>query len=145
MKPNVLSAPAYSLPADLALLLMRLVVGSAFIIIGWGKIQHPASWMGPDSSFPGFFQALAAISEFCGGIALILGLLTRLAGFGIACTMIVAVYMHKFSFGDPFVNLTGGGSYQQAATYGVVAILMLAAGAGRFSLDHLISKTIARS
>jgi putative oxidoreductase len=34
--------------------------------------------MGKESSIPGIFQALAAISEFGGGIALISGFLTRL-------------------------------------------------------------------
>src|ERR1044071_3379761 len=63
----------------IGLLLIRLVVGSAFMLHGWGKIQHPFSWMGPESPVPGFFQLLAAISEFGGGLAWILGLLTPLA------------------------------------------------------------------
>jgi putative oxidoreductase len=69
----------YNLPVglDLALLLIRLVVGYAFILHGYGKIQHPMNWMGPQSTTPGLLQFLAAFSEFGGGIALVLGLLTR--------------------------------------------------------------------
>lgn len=123
---------------DLMLLLIRLVCGYAFILAGWGKIQNPMGWMGEGSGFPGIFQALAAIAEFVGGIALILGLLTRLAAFGLVCTMIVAVYMHAVIMGDPFVSLTGGSSYQLAAVYLLLALLLLVAGPGRFSVDRLL-------
>lgn len=122
---------------DGALLLMRLVVGIAFILHGWGKIQHPFSWMGEGAMFPGIIQSLAALSEFGGGIALVLGLVTRLGAFGIACTMFVAVCMHLFVFGDPFVNSGDGGSYELASTFFTVAVLLLIIGPGRFSLDRL--------
>ena len=47
--------------ADAALLLIRIVAGLAFTIHGWGKIQNPFGWMGPEGFAPGIFQALAAI------------------------------------------------------------------------------------
>lgn len=129
----------YNLPVglDLALLLIRLVVGYAFILHGYGKIQHPMNWMGPQSTTPGVLQLLAAFSEFGGGIALVLGLLTRLASIGILCTMAVAVYTHAISMGDPFMNPKGGSSFEPAAVYFCVAVVLVAAGAGRFSLDKL--------
>ena len=88
--------------------------------------------MGPDAFAPGLLQALAALSEFGGGIAWIIGLLVPLASLGIACTMAVAVCMHAFMRGDPFVSV-GGSSYELAAVYFCVSILLLAAGPGRFS------------
>jgi putative oxidoreductase len=121
--------------ASAALLLLRLVVGTAFIIHGWPKIQNPFGWMGPQSPVPGFFQLLAAVSEFGGGIAWVLGLLTPLAALGIGCTMTVAVYMHSMVLHDPFVNLTGGRSFELASAYLCIAVLLLAMGPGRFSLD----------
>jgi putative oxidoreductase len=94
--------------------------------------------MGPESSIPGIFQALAAISEFGGGFALISGFLTRLGALGIGCVMVVAVYTHRFVLGDPFVNLTGGRAYELAAVFLVVAISLVISGPGRFSLDRSI-------
>src|SRR5438874_2313002 len=77
------------------LLVLRLVMGAAFVLHGWPKVQNPFAWMGPKASVPGFLQGLAALSEFGGGLALIAGLLTPLASLGIACTMMVAVgYFH---------------------------------------------------
>jgi len=120
-----------------ALLLVRLIAGAAFVIHGWGKIQTPFSWMPPEAPvhLPGFFQFLAALSEFGGGMAWILGLLTPIASFGIGFTMTVAVHMHLMVRHDPFVNLTGGLSYEPALVYWGIAILMMVLGPGKFSLD----------
>jgi len=119
------------------LLLLRLVAGAAFLYHGYGKIQNPFGWMGPDAGFPGIFQALAALSEFGGGLAWMLGLLTPLASFGLACTMTVAVWMHAAVLHDPFVALQGGRSYELASVYLCVAVLLLLAGPGRFSADRV--------
>jgi putative oxidoreductase len=119
-----------------ALLLLRFVVGLAFMMHGWSKIQDPFGWMGPDAGFPGFLQGLAALSEFGGGLAWILGLLTPLAALGIGCTMAVAFSYHAFVNGDPFVSPTGGPAFELAAVYFCVAVTLLALGPGRFSLDR---------
>ena len=130
------SVPGHSTLADLALLLIRIVAGVAFTLHGWSKIQNPFGWMGPEGFAPGVFQALAAISEFGGGLAWILGLLTPLAGLGIACTMAVAFSTHAFLRGDPFVSPTGGPASEPAAVYFCVALLLITLGPGRFSLDR---------
>jgi putative oxidoreductase len=123
---------------DIALLLVRVVVGFAFLHHGYGKIQHPMTWMGPQSTYPGFFQALSAIAEFIGGGALALGFLTRIAAFGIVCNMAVAVHMHIVTNKDPFVSMTGGSSYELALVFLVICVLFLVSGPGRLSLDQLI-------
>jgi putative oxidoreductase len=124
--------------ADLSLLLIRVVGGVAFMLHGWGKIQNPFGWMGPDSFAPGIFQALAALSEFGGGLAWIIGLLTPLASLGIASTMAVAVYFHAVMRGDPFVSSGGGPSFELAAIYFSIAVLLFAIGPGRLSVDRTI-------
>ena len=121
------------------LLILRFVVGLAFMFHGYGKIQHPFGWMGPDAKIPGFFQMLAAVSEFGGGLAWMLGLLTPLACFGLACTMAVATWTHAMVLHDPFVAKgPGSGSYELASVYLCIAFLLLLAGPGRFSFDRLI-------
>ena len=133
---RLFSVPEQSTLADLALLLIRVVAGFAFMLHGWGKIQNPFGWMGPDGFAPGIFQALAALSEFGGGLAWILGLLTPLASLGIACTMAVAFSFHAVVRGDPFVSMTGGPSFELAAVYFCIALLLIAMGPGRSSLDR---------
>ena len=133
---RVFSVPDHSTLADLALVLIRVVAGLAFMLHGWGKIQNPFGWMGPDGFAPGILQALAALSEFGGGLAWILGLLTPLASLGIACTMAVAFSFHAVVRGDPFVSMTGGPSFELAAVYFCIALLLIAMGPGRVSLDR---------
>lgn len=126
--------------ASATLLVLRLIAGVAFIIHGWGKIQAPLGWLPVNASFqiPAFFQLLAAVSEFAGGIAWILGLLTPLASFGISITMLVAASVHMFVFKDPFVTTSGGTSYESALIYFAMAFALMGVGPGKFSLDKLI-------
>jgi putative oxidoreductase len=136
---KLFAPPALSTRISAGLLMLRLVAGLAFMFHGWGKIQNPTGWMGPDAPIPGVFQALAAISEFGGGLAWILGLLTPLASFGLLCTMTVAAYFHAFVLHDPFVPKgPGKGSYELAAVYFCIALLFLLAGPGRFSVDRAL-------
>ena len=93
----------------LALLVVRLVIGLAFVLQGWPKIQNPMGWMNVmgGSSVPSFLQALAALAEFGGGIALIFGLLTPIAAFGLVCQMIGALLLVHVPQGHPLVSQSG--------------------------------------
>lgn len=124
---------------SVALLALRAVAGAGFIMHGWPKIQKPFTWMGegPDAPFPGFLQFCAAATEFGGGIALIVGLLTPIAALGLMITMGVAVN-HHISKGDPFVVVGQGDSYELAAVYFVVMLTLLLIGPGRFSADGVL-------
>lgn len=119
---------------SVGLLALRSIAGVALMFHGWGKIQDPFGWMGPDAPVPGFLQALAALSEFGGGLAFVLGLLVPVAAFGVLCTMAFAAFIH-ITRGDPFVGSPG---WELAGIYFVIALLMLLAGPGRFSLDALL-------
>ena len=121
-----------------ALFILRLIVGVAFVLHGSGKMANPFGWMPPSSPVPAPLQFLAAFSEFGGGIALILGLLTRLGSLGLFFTMLVAAAMHAFVLHDPFVNMTGGSSFEPALGYLGISILFLILGPGKFSLDQKI-------
>lgn len=124
-------------PGAVGLLILRLVVGVAMVIHGLPKIQNPFGWM-RGAPVPGFLQALAALSEFGGGLALIVGLLTPIAAFGIVCTMGVALIMAHGA--DPFItNNKRGQPYQpskeSAAIYLSIALMLMLIGPGMLSLD----------
>jgi putative oxidoreductase len=123
--------------ASVGLLAVRLVMGVAFILHGWPKIQNPTGWMMPQGAVPPIFQALAAVAEFGGGIALILGLLTRVAAAALAITMATAITTVHLAMGDPFVNPKGS-SWELAGIYLACSILLLLAGPGRISLDAML-------
>ena len=135
---TVFSVRQNSLKVDLSLLFVRLVVGLAFVIHGYGKIQNPFGWMPEGSPVPGPLQALAAISEFGGGFALMLGLLTRLGSLGLVFTMIGAVMTHAVMLGDPFVPPHGGSGYELALVYLSVALMFVIGGPGGLSIDRFL-------
>ncbi len=125
--------------ASSGLLALRVVAGGAMASHGWGKIQNPFHWMdGGASPPPAFLQFLAALSEFGGGLALILGALTVIAAAGIFFTMAEAL-RHHLGGGDPF------GKWELALLYFVIAVLMLAAGPGKFSVDALLRSRVVKT
>jgi putative oxidoreductase len=121
---------------SLVLFVLRLQMGIAFILHGLPKIQSPFGWMGPEAPVPGILQGLAALAEFCGGLALILGIATPIAALGLIGTMAVAV-IFLIKSGLPFVS-NGTPSYELALVYFFISILFLVTGSGRYSLDHQI-------
>lgn len=123
-----------SLRVSLGLLALRLLIGVAFIMHGTGKITNPMAWMGPESPVPGIFQAFAALAEFAGGFALILGALTPLVSLSMILTMVGAIVFH-LAKGDAFI-----GGYELATSYLVSILIVLLAGPGRLSVDALVVK-----
>ena len=131
---NEMVGPAGSL----GLLLLRVVMGTAFILHGWPKVQNAMNWMGPDAGVPGYLQAFAAGAEFGGGFLLIVGLLTKVAALAIGAVMVVAITNVHLQQGHPFVGKPGGASYELAAIYLTCAVLLILTGPGRFSLDSAV-------
>ncbi len=120
-------------PGAVGLLFLRVAIGLAFVVHGWPKMHSPFGWMGPNAPVPGILQALAAISEFGGGLALIVGLLTPIACFGLMSTMFVAT-LSMLKSGKPL--LAGSGpSAELSFAYFFVALLFLLVGPGVLSLD----------
>jgi putative oxidoreductase len=130
--------PAMSTRASAAMLLFRIMAGAAFILHGWGKIQHPFTWMGPDSKTPAIFQLAAALAEFVGGMAWIVGLLTPVASFFLLCTMVVAIKFAAVDYGMPFVSQTDCMTWELAAVYFCLSLVLLLGGPGLLSVDRLI-------
>jgi len=123
--------------ADIALLALRLVVGIAFVLHGYPKIQHPLTWM--SSLVPGtpaFLQALAAFAEFGGGIALVVGFATPLFAFLIACNMLVAIFVVLIPHGAVFISEDSAKpTFELALVYLVCAVTLILIGAGAYSID----------
>jgi putative oxidoreductase len=130
---------AHGVGTSFGLLLVRVVMGAAFMFHGWPKIQNPTNWLNSETTdVHGALQAAAAVSEFVGGGALILGLFSRLAALGTGITMAVAIGIVHLALRDPFVAAPGKSSWESAAIYLACSILILLAGPGRFSLDALL-------
>jgi putative oxidoreductase len=134
---------------DPMLAFVRLVLGIVFFAHGAQKMLGwfgGAGFSGTMSGFthmgmPAPLAFLVIFIEFFGGLSLLLGLLSRLAGLGIAAEMIGAVLMVHLRFGF-FMNWMGqkkGEGFEYHLLTIAVAVLVLVRGAGAFSIGRLIA------
>jgi putative oxidoreductase len=135
---------------SLATTILRVVLGIVFFahgaqkMLGWFGGYGFAGTMGFFTGMmhiPAFFAFLAIAAEFFGGLGLILGLLTRVAAFGIAVNMLVAVFLVHSQFGF-FANWSGT-QKGEGFEYHLLALAMCAflmiRGAGALSVDRKLS------
>src|SRR6266567_4550299 len=83
---------------------------------------------------------LAIAAEFFGGLGLILGFLTRIAAFGIAVNMVVAIATVHSAFGF-FMNWSGtqkGEGFEYHLLVLAITVFLMIRGAGAFSVDRTI-------
>lgn len=131
--------------ASFAPLILRLVAGLIFIahgaqkLFGWfggNGLVATGEWMASIGLQPGIVMAfLAGAAEFFGGIALILGLLTRPAAAALAFTMLVAtVWVH---LGNGLFVANGG--YEFSLTLLAVSAALVLTGGGRLSVDRRLA------
>src|SRR5665213_4091941 len=150
----VLSTRVASLPADLALVAVRVALAWIFIWYGAGKlfgsfngpgIHQTALYFSNTAHLHpgGFFAVLGGVIEFGGGVLLILGLGARLAGLALFGDMVMAMITVTWVNGINSESLTPG--YELNVALAVLALVVVVFGAGRLSLDALIERRLNRS
>lgn len=107
---------------------------------GYG-LEGTGQWMASIGFEPGFLMALLAGSaEFFGGLALLLGLLTRPAALVTAFTMAMAMTVH---IGNGLFVTNNG--YEFALILLVSCLSLAFQGAGRVSVDYLLAKRLEQT
>lgn len=128
-------------PRDLAVLVARVAVGAVFLAHGWQKLftytvdGTAASFEQMGVPAAGAAAWFAALVELLGGAALILGAAVPVAGALLILDM-VGAYLFVHAGAGIFVD---AGGYELVLTLAAGALLLVAAGAGRFSVDHLVA------
>jgi putative oxidoreductase len=139
-----------STPNDFTLAIVRLILGIVFFAHG---AQKMLGWFGgygfhgtmgfftQQMGIPAPLAFLAICAEFFGGLGLIVGLLTRIAAFGIVVNMFVATMtVHRFN--GFFMNWAGnqkGEGFEYHLLAIALCLLLLVKGAGALSLDRALS------
>jgi putative oxidoreductase len=130
--------------------ILRLVLGVVFFahgaqkMLGWFGGYGFSGTMGYFTNamhIPAPLAFLAIAAEFFGGLGLILGFLTRIAAFGIAINMLVAIATVHSAFGF-FMNWSGaqkGEGYEYHLLALAVTAFLMIRGAGAFSVDRAIA------
>ena len=131
-----------------SLLLLRLLLGAVMFPHGAQKVLGWWGGQGLDATVTGFTQHmgipldvawLAIAAEFFGALGLMVGLLTRVAAFGVAAVMAVAVAMvHNTNF---FMNWAGtqkGEGFEYHLLAIAASLVLMIDGGGLLSLDRAI-------
>jgi putative oxidoreductase len=124
---------------EFTLTTLRIITGLLMLgLHGLGKIPPSEKFLEgvTNLGFPmaGFFAWAAGLSEFIGGVLLVIGLLTRPAALFIAITMLVAAFGKHIE--DPIKVK------ELALLYFAIAIIFASRGAGRWSLDYFINRKL---
>ena len=128
--------------SDWGILILRIGIGLAFALVyGWPKISGgPDFWVKLGSAMgnlginfaPAFWGFMSSITEFGGGILLIIGLFTRPVAFFMAFNLLVAMIQHLIHH-DPWNIVI------HPIELFIVFTALLFFGAGKYSLDYFIS------
>ena len=126
---------------DIALLVFRAVIGAIFVAHGWQKL-FVYGFGGVAGAFgqmgvphPEILGPFVALLEFFGGIALMIGLATRLVALSLSFTMVVAILLVHARSG--FFN--PGGIEFPLSLFASLLLLTLT-GAGSFSSDRVVAR-----
>ena len=127
--------------SDAGILIIRVGIGMGFIFVhGLAKITSgPALWVKIGGAMgklgisfaPTFWGFMASVSEFGGGILILLGLFTRTSSAFMAFTMLVAAIFHMSNL-DPWNKVI----YPVEMLSVFIALIFL--GGGKYSLDNFL-------
>ncbi|MDN4606302.1 DoxX family protein [Sporosarcina highlanderae] len=119
-----------------SLLILRVVLGVTFLVHGIAKFQmglgNVAGWF-ESIGILGFLGYVVAFIELLGGIALIIGIGTRLFSALIAVVMVGAIFTSKLSLG--FIGAEAAG-YELDLVLLSIAVVLVISGSQLLSLDN---------
>ncbi|MBA9026553.1 MULTISPECIES: DoxX family protein [Bacillaceae] len=119
--------------------ILRIVLGLTFFIHGFVKFQggiNNTVGFFDSIGIPGFLAYLVAGIELIGGIALILGIGTRIVSVLFAVIMLGAIFTVKFPLG--FLGNGQMAGYEMELALLAMAIFLAFANQSRFSLDNKV-------
>ncbi|MDD7915352.1 DoxX family protein [Polaribacter ponticola] len=133
---TIFNSGDYPNNVNTALLILRVVIGIFMLTHGWGKMEtlfsgEPIQFPDPMGIGATFSLALAVFAEVLCSVLIIIGLGTRLASLPLIITMLVAAFIVHAN--------DGFGKQEFALLYGVIYLTIALIGAGKYSLDYLIS------
>ena len=125
------------------LLVLRIVVGGAFIIYGQEKAFSPMGWLDAFGvhGVPPVFQLIAFLTELIGGGLIVLGLLTPLVALLIVIDMLTAIFTFLIPHGvTEWISAAKPLTLEKNIFYIASMVLFITTGAGRYSIDALIAR-----
>ena len=121
---------------DIALLLLRLMIGIVFITSGYKHLKDPATrskGIGMSKSFTIFLGA----AELAGSLGIISGVAAQLAAIGLILLMLGAMQKKMFTWHTGFWGKSGTNGWSYETMLIVMNLVIVTTGGGDLSLTHL--------
>src|SRR6266404_2641530 len=125
--------PQLSPFTDVALLLLRVMVGIVFITGGWKHLRNPEARSKDIEMTKGFTIFLGAV-ELVGGLGLVLGVFAQLAAIGLILIMLGAIQKKIFVWRTGFWDESGTNGWSYDTMLIVMNLVILTTGGGNLSL-----------
>lgn len=135
---------------DVGLLIFRIGLATVFLahgsqkMFGWfggPGLSATIAKMG-EGGIPAPLAFLAAFTEFFGGLAVLGGLLSRLASLGLLVTMLVAIFGVHLSVG--FFNTAKGAGFEYPFALAAMALTLIITGPGRIAIADIEGRLFRR-
>jgi putative oxidoreductase len=122
---------------DIALLLLRLMVGIAFITSGYKHLKDPAT-RSKDIGMSKRVTIFLGAAELAGGLGVISGVLAQLAAIGLILVMLGAIQKKIFTWHTGFWGKSGTNGWSYDTMLVVMNLVIVTTGGGNLTLTHLI-------
>lgn len=118
---------------DVAILLLRIGVGVIFVLAGWGKLTGIEGVQGffGDIGIPAaaLMAWVVALTEFVGGLMVLIGLYLRIPALLLAVVMVVAIFTVKLEQGFDALRID--------LSLMLMSLALCILGSGKISFEHL--------
>ncbi len=122
---------------DIALLLLRLMVGIVYVTSGYKHVKDPAT-RSKDIGMSKSFTLFLGAAELAGGLGVISGVLAQLAAIGLILVMLGAIQKKIFTWHTGFWGKSGTNGWSYDTMLVVMNLVIVTTGGGNLTLTHLI-------
>jgi len=128
-----LQIPWLLLHSDIALLLMRLLIGAVFVTSGWSHVKDPIA-RGKSIGLPPGVTRFLGLGEIAGGMGVAVGVLPQLAALGLILIMLGAIQKKIFVWHTGLWGKHGTDGWHYELLFVAMCLVVVTTGGGRFVL-----------
>jgi len=116
--------------SDIAVFLLRLMVGIVFLTSGWNHLRNPEA-RSKDIGMSKGFTILLGAAEFAGSLGVIFGVLAQLAAIGLIVVMLGAIQKKIFQWHTGFWGKSGTNGWSYDTMLAVMNLVIATTGGGK--------------
>ncbi|MFZ3215338.1 MAG: DoxX family protein [Candidatus Acidiferrales bacterium] len=122
---------------DVALLLLRLMVGVVFVTSGYRHLQDPET-RSKDIEMSKSFTVFLGAAELAGGLGVISGVVGQLAAIGLILLMLGAIQKKIFVWHSGFWGKSGTNGWSYDTMLIVMNLVIVSTGGGDLAVTRLL-------